>query len=113
MKEDDHNGVSIHAGFPNPAADKSFSSLDLHQLLVERPSSTFLFRIAGTDWESEGIFDGDIAIIDRALDPRPSDRIVWWDDTTGAFHISLLKRMPDSAACWGVITATVHQFRKK
>lgn len=113
MKEDQDNGVSIHAGFPNPAADKSFSSLDLHQLLVERPSSTFLFRIAGAQWEHEGIFDGDIAVIDRALDPRHSDKVVWWDDTSGTFHISVLKHMPKQAACWGVITATVHQFRKK
>lgn len=112
MREDQNDGVSIHAGFPNPAADKSFSNLDLHQLLVERPSSTFLFRIAGGQWEDEGIFDGDIAIIDRSLDPRPADRVVWWDDTAGTFHISTLKTMPRSAACWGVVTATVHQYRK-
>lgn len=113
MKEEHDNGVSIHAGFPNPAADKSFNSLDLHQLLVERPSSTFLFRIAGSQWEADGIFDGDIAVIDRALDPRQADRVAWWDDASGTFHISTLKHMPDTAACWGVITATVHQFRKK
>lgn len=112
MNDNSHDGVSVHAGFPNPAADKSFDSLDLHQLLVPRPTSTFLFRIAGSQWEDVGIFDGDIAVIDRGLDPRKTDVVIWWDEDAGNFQASSLTKVPSSASVWGVVTATVHQLRK-
>jgi SOS-response transcriptional repressor LexA len=105
-------GVSIHTGFPNPAADRSLGSLDLHQLLVARPASTFLFRVAGNQWQDTGIFDGDIAVIDRALDAHSSDIIAWWNETAGEFALSARMHMPVEAALWGVVTAVIHQFRK-
>ena len=112
MQADHHNyGVSIHAGFPNPAADRSLGNLDIHQLLVPRPASTFLFRIAGPQWQELGIFDGDIAVIDRALDAHANDIVVWWDETAGEFSVSHRNAMPSAAIFWGVVTSTIHQFR--
>jgi hypothetical protein len=112
MHQEPTDGVSIHAGFPNPAADKSFDSLDLHQLLIPRPTSTFLFRVAGSQWQDVGIFDGDIAVIDRALDPRKTDTVIWWDEAKGDFQATAFTALPTGAAVWGVVTATVHQLRK-
>jgi len=110
-EENDQVGVSIHAGFPNPAADKSLQTLDLNQLLVQHGSSTYMFRVRGNEWEGAGIFDKDIAIIDRALDPRKTDIVIWWDETRGEFAISTYNTMPKTGACWGVVTATIHQLR--
>lgn len=109
--EQKHEGVSIHAGFPNPAADKNWDSLDLHQLLVPRPSSTFLFRIRGSEWQDAGIFDGDIAVIDRALGMRKTDIVAWWDETSGTFQLTKATAMPQEAMLFGVVTSTVHQMR--
>ncbi len=111
MSEDtSDDGVSIHAGFPNPAADKNLLSLDLNQLLVRRAASTFLFRVRGETGKDFGIFDGDIAVVDRALDPRQADLVIWWDDDT--FRISRFDSLDDDTSAWGVITSTVHQLRK-
>src|SRR5256885_17213864 len=110
-EEEDQDGVSVHAGFPNPAADKSLHGLDLNRLLIQHTASTFLFRVRGSDWESAGVFAGDIAIVDRALDPRKNDVVLWWDDGQGEFAISAYSGMPLSATCWGVVTGTVHQLR--
>lgn len=110
-EQEQANGVSIHAGFPNPAADKSLGNLDLHQLLVPRPASTFIFRIAGSQWQELGIFDGDLAVIDRALSGHSNDIIVWWNEETGEFALSHRSQMPKGAHMWGVVTATIHQFR--
>ncbi|MGF7228368.1 MAG: LexA family protein [Candidatus Saccharibacteria bacterium] len=110
-EEQTHEGVSVHAGFPNPAADKSLGNLDIHQLLVPRPASTFLFRIAGDQWQDMGIFNGDIAVIDRALDAHERDLVVWWHEEVGEFSISHFKKMPPEARMWGIVTSTVHQFR--
>lgn len=107
------DGVSVHTGFPNPATDTSLRSLDLNQLLINHSASTYLFRVRGNEWEGSGVFDGDIAIIDRALHPRANDVIVWWNPAVEQFSISLYKKTPADAILWGVITATIHQFRKK
>lgn len=105
------DGVSVHAGFPNPASDKSLSGLDLNQLLIRSSASTYIFRLRGNGWGQFGIFDGDVAIVDRALDPRREDLVVWWDESTDNFAISKYKKLPVDANIWGIITAVIHQFR--
>ncbi len=113
-EEDEHQqeGVSVHSGFPNPAADQSLHTLDFNKLLIQHTASTYMFRVRGNAWEDLGVFDGDIAVIDRSLDPHQSDTILWWDNARGEFAISKYTVMPKTAACWGVVTATIHQFRK-
>lgn len=115
MKEDEKQpeGVSVHTGFPNPATDRSLHTLDFNQLLIEHTASTYMFRVRGSEWEAAGVFDGDIAVVDRALDPRKTDVVLCWDGTRGEFLITKRSKMPKEAALWGVITATIHQFRKK
>lgn len=105
------SGVSVHAGFPNPAADRRLRGLDLNELLVERPSSTFIFRIRGQEGTTQGIFDGDIAVVDRAASPRPMDYILWHDGA--GFKLSRPSRVTEGAVQWGVITAVIHQYRAK
>jgi len=100
--------VSIHAGFPNPAVDGSLEGLRLEQLLIKHPASTFFWRIQGEQWEDQGIFDGDIAIVDRALTPRNKDLVVWPDEES--FCISKVKTAPKDKEVWGVITTIIHQF---
>jgi DNA polymerase V len=107
-----HEGVSVHAGFPNPATDSSLRSLDFNQLLIQHSVSTYMFRVEGSEWEASGVFAGDIAIVDRALDARKSDIVVWWQDGPDVFAISAYKDVPEGATVWGVVTATIHQFRK-
>jgi SOS-response transcriptional repressor LexA len=114
MSDDEQtpDGVSIHTGFPNPAIDKSLHGLDLNQLLVHHAASTYMFRVRGNAWEDSGVFDGDIAIVDRALDPRGSDVVLFWDGVRGEFVIATYSEMPAEATLWGVVTATIHEFRK-
>lgn len=107
------DGVSVHSGFPNPALDRRDDpaplSLDLNRLLIERPASTFLFRIAGHQWSDQGIFDGDVAVIDRALQAGTSDLLVVWT----ASGLSVLKQhqLTPEDHPWGVVTAIIHQYR--
>lgn len=112
MSKDDSQGVSVQRGFPNPALDTSLPTLDFNQLLIKHRASTYMFRVQGGNWEDAGVFDGDIAVVDRALDPLPTDIVIWWDEPNGEFSISKKSAMPKTAALWGVITATIHQFRK-
>lgn len=113
MQEEERlEGVSVHAGFPNPAADRTLGDLDLNQLLIWHTASTYMFRLRGSGWEDVGIFDGDIAIVDRALTPKATDLVIWWPAGQDSFSISRCKLVPAGTAIWGVTTAIVHQFRE-
>jgi hypothetical protein len=108
----DRTGVSVHAGFPNPAADRDNSkmTLSLNQLLVQHPSSTFFFRLHGRGWEEQGVFDGDIAVIDRAIRPQPDDLIVIWQES--GFTVTRFKQAPINITNFGVITSIIHEYRR-
>lgn len=104
-------GVSVHAGFPNAATDASLQPIDLNTFLIHNSISTFMMRIVGNDWRAQGIFANDVVIIDRALKPHQNDLIVWWKDD--AFAISPRHTLPIDSTVWGVVTATIHQYRQK
>lgn len=107
------DGVSVHSGFPNPALDHrgqgAHLALDLNQLLVQRPSSTYLFKVTGHHWADQGVYDGDVAVIDRALQAGPSDLIVTWR-IEGASICRQHQLTPEDRP-WGVVTAIIHQYR--
>lgn len=104
-----HDGVAVHTGFPNPAIDAALKDLDLNQLLIAHSASSYMMRIAGNDWQHLGIFNDDIAIIDRSLTARPNDIVIWWGD--GSFILSYLSQVPKNAVVWGIVTSTTHIFK--
>lgn len=105
-----HDGVSVHKGFPNPAADnygrRTSLALDLNKLLVKHPSSTYLFRIAGHHWTEQGIFDGDVAVIDRALTANSYDTVLIWIDDN--FELRRRNTITENQHIWGVVSAVIH-----
>lgn len=112
MAREQQDGVSVHSGFPNPAIDARLGGLDFNKLLITHSASTYMFRVRGNEWEGTGVFDGDIAVVDRALDPQKNDVVLWWHEAASEFAITSYGAMPKEASLWGIITATVHQFRK-
>jgi DNA polymerase V len=61
---------SVSCGFPSPADEYLDGPLDLNDLLVKKPAATFFVRAKGDSMIDEGIFEGDILIIDRSIQPR-------------------------------------------
>jgi DNA polymerase V len=57
----------ISAGFPSSAENFLEKTLDLHELLVTHPASTFFIRVHGDSMIDAGILSGDILIVDRSL----------------------------------------------
>ncbi len=58
---------SVEAGFPSPAQDFIDRKLDLNELCIAHPSSTYFVRVAGWSMKDAGITPGDILIVDRSL----------------------------------------------
>ncbi|CAO4183397.1 LexA family transcriptional regulator [Methylorubrum aminovorans] len=69
-------GPSLCAGFPSPADDFVENALELPRWLVPNPPATFLWRIAGDSMRDAGIFDGDLACVDRSLKPGDGSVVV-------------------------------------
>ena len=58
----------VKAGFPSPAEDIR-EKLDLVKLLVRHSASTFFFRVDGVSMVDADMDEGDIIIVDRAVEP--------------------------------------------
>jgi DNA polymerase V len=44
-------------------------SLDLNEHVIKHPSATYFVRASGDSMTGAGIFDGDLLIVDRSLEP--------------------------------------------
>ncbi len=69
----------VKAGFPSPAEDIR-EKLDLIKLLVRHKASTFFFRIDGVSMVDAAMDDGDIIIVDRAVEPYNNCKAVCYID---------------------------------
>jgi DNA polymerase V len=119
----------VKAGFPNPAEDARGVALDLNELIIRHPVSTFYLRVEGDSMIGAGITHGDIVVVDKSLNPKSGDIVVAAVD--GDFTLKHLKRdgqkawlvaanpqyppiaLHDatSAEIWGVVTYIIHQAR--
>jgi len=79
----------IKAGFPSPAQDFMDLAIDLNRELIKHPASTFYGRVKGDSMIEAGIYDGDILIIDKSLEPRDGDMAVCFID--GDFTLKYIK----------------------
>jgi len=70
----------IKAGFPSPAEDYMNESLDFNRDLIKHPEATFYGKVEGDSMINAGICDGDIAVIDRAVEPLHGDVVVGYID---------------------------------
>lgn len=69
----------VKAGFPSPA-ENIREKLDLIKLLVRHRASTFFFRVDGVSMVDSGMDEGDILIVDRAVDAYNNCKAVCYID---------------------------------
>lgn len=60
---------AVPAGFPSPAADHTQKRINLTEQLVINPDATFHFRVTGESMRGAGIYDGDVILVDKSVDP--------------------------------------------
>lgn len=54
---------------PSPAADHIEKQISLDELMSIRAPSVYLVKIDGESMQGAGIFAGDLAVVDRAIEP--------------------------------------------
>lgn len=59
----------VPAGFPSPAADHIEQHISLDEVLNVRAPHVYLVMITGESMQGAGIFEGDLAMVDRSIEP--------------------------------------------
>lgn len=121
-------GPAPAAGFPAPGDDMVEQSLNVNDLLVRHPASTFFVRVEGDSMEGAGIYSGDILVIDRSVEARHDSIVVavvggglvvkrLQKSTNGLMLVSenesyspIILSESDDCFIWGVVTGSVRQF---
>lgn len=118
----------VPAGFPSPADDYLEGKLDLNEHLIKHKAATFFVRVSGSSMEGAGISDGDLLIVDRALEAKHRSVVV--AVVNGEFTVKRIKKekgriwlMPENekfqpmelkegSECevWGVVTNVIHRL---
>lgn len=88
--------VGISAGFPSPALDFTELSIDLNKYLIKNKPSTFCGFVKGHSMKNIGIFDGDILIIDKSINPVNNKIAICFLD--GEFTLKKIKI--EEKQCW-------------
>ena len=66
----------VGAGFPSPATDYIEDDVDLNTHLIENPPATFIIRVQGKSMSDVGIYDGDLLVVDRSINPKNSSTVI-------------------------------------
>jgi len=117
----------VSAGFPSPADDHLDSSLNIQELLVRKPSSTFFVRATGNSMKGVGIYNNDILIVDRSVNPISGSIVIaavdgeclvkiyrrdnqkTWLQAANPRYADLSINEGNSFEIWGVVTGVVRQ----
>ncbi|MBV4520866.1 S24 family peptidase [Pseudomonas sp. SWRI74] len=115
----------VPAGFPSPAADHIEQHLSLDEVLNIRAPHVYLVAITGESMQGAGIFEGDLAVVDRSIEPAHGHVVVALLNNepickrlckrgNDIVLLSENSRYParyvlegDELSIWGVITSTV------
>lgn len=68
--------ATVRAGFPSPAEDLGAKRIDLTAKLIKHPQATFLMKARGESMRESGIFDGDVLVVDRAIQARSGHIVI-------------------------------------
>ena len=111
----------VSAGFPSPADDYVWDRLDMNEFLKVDATTSFFVRVDGACRE-EGILNGDILVVDKALRPCDGSLVIGivddecrvrryrFEDGAGWLED------PDEGGrehgeVWGVVTGVTRTFR--
>ena len=120
----------VGAGFPSPATDYIEDDIDLNSHLIKNAPATFIIRVQGKSMINVGIYDGDLLIVDKSLDPKNFSTVIANINeelvvktlikkkadnylTSGSKNASDKINLTDNPEIiiWGVVTYVIHKQR--
>ena len=118
----------VGAGFPSPATDYIEDDIDLNSHLITNAPATFIIRVQGKSMTNVGIYDGDLLIVDKSLNPKNFSTVIANVNeelvvktliksketnylTSGSKNTSDRINLTDNSEIiiWGVVTYVIHK----
>lgn len=121
---------AVKAGFPSPADDYNCKPVDLSEVLIRHPQATFLIRASGFSMKEAGILDGDLLVVDRAIQAQPNHivcavvnslfTVKYLRKRAGKFRLAaadptfpdIIPRDGEQIEVWGVVTSSITRLLK-
>jgi len=118
----------VAAGFPSPADDYVEKTLDLNELLIQKPAATFFVRAQGESMLGAGIHPNDILIVDRSIEPVPRKIVIcalngeltvkrlerdneqWQLKAENPAYADIVIHEELELVIWGVVTNVIHSL---
>jgi DNA polymerase V len=118
----------VAAGFPSEAYNYLEKGIDFNKLIIKQKETTFCLVAGGDSMAGDGIFKGDLLVIDKLAEPYDSSIVVF--SIAGEFTLKRLKYQKDSVELissnpdmasivikegeelkrWGVLTYAIKKF---
>lgn len=120
--------AGLRAGFPSPADDFIELSIDINKEYIKNKDTTFFAKVKGNSMINAGIFDDDLLIIDKSLEPQNNKIAICQID--GSFTVKRIKIEKDvvwliaenddfkpikvtaenELMIWGIVIASIKKF---
>jgi len=120
----------VGAGFPSPATDYIEDDVDLNTHLITNALATFIIRVQGKSMREAGIYDGDLLIVDKSINPKNFSTVIvnvneelvvktFIKEKEASYLTSGSKNITDKinlsenpeVIIWGVVTYVIHKFQ--
>ena len=118
----------VGAGFPSPATDYIEDNVDLNSHLIKNPPATFIIRVQGKSMNNVGIYDGDLLVVDRSINPKNLSTVIanvneelvvktFLKEKDKNYLSSGLNKIElnenPNVIIWGVVTYVIHKLHWK
>jgi len=120
----------VGAGFPSPATDYIEDDVDLNTHLITNAPATFIIRVQGKSMREAGIYDGDLLIVDKSINPKNFSTVIANVNeelvvktlikekevsylTSGSKNITDKINLSENleVIIWGVVTYVIHKLQ--
>jgi len=119
---------SVPAGHPSTVDEQAKELVDINGHLIRNKIATYIFRFKGNAMIGAGIFDGDVLVVDRSIEPKHNDVVLATLNNEfivkrlyqQAGLIKLISENPiyppivikekDDFAVWGLVTNSIHKL---
>jgi DNA polymerase V len=119
---------SVPAGYPSPLAEQAKELVDINSHLIRNEIATYIFRFKGNAMIDAGMFDGDVLVVDRSIEPKHNNivlaklnnefivkRLYLQDGlikliSENPIYPPLVIKERDDFAFWGVVTNSIHKL---
>ena len=119
---------SVPAGYPSTLTDQTKELVNINGYLIHNEIATYIFRVKGNAMIDAGIFDSDVLVVDRSIEPKHNDIVLATLNeefivkrlhkragviklvSENSIYPPIVIKVSDDFAVWGVVTNSIHKL---